>query len=68
MQLFCLPISVVVLAIAAGCASASSQEPLTLSSSTPPFDPHSYPKSVARCAAINRETFVPTDIDLRESS
>lgn len=69
MIFFRLSIPVVVLAIAASYAPASAQDQVTLSPpSSPRFDPHSYPKSVAHCSAINRATSELTEIDLRECS
>lgn len=67
MHLLSLPISILLLAISAGSVTASSQDPLTLSSQHLPFDPHSYLKSVAHCSAINREKSELRDISLGES-
>ncbi|KAF8488684.1 Alpha/Beta hydrolase protein [Gautieria morchelliformis] len=64
MHAFGLPVSIV-LAISAGYAAASSQQPLALPSAAAPFDPHSYPQSFARCSAINRENSEQVGIDIQ---
>lgn len=66
MRLFSLSISVVLVAVSAGYVAASSQEPLTLPPANPPFNPLSYPKSVAQCSTINREKSELVDIELGE--